>query len=60
MRAALHPFKLRQPEDWRMHWLLKSRNLTSTTAGIVSAKGRDLQNTATDSFIQTDAAVNSG
>ena len=37
-------------------------NLTSTvTAGIVSAKGRDLQgNTATDSFIQTDAAVNSG
>tara|TARA_B100000795_G_C22797475_1_gene440097 strand:- start:1180 stop:2529 length:1350 start_codon:yes stop_codon:yes gene_type:complete len=37
-------------------------NLTSTvTAGIVSAKGRDLQgNTATDSFIQTDAAVNPG
>lgn len=37
-------------------------NLTSTvTAGIVSAKGRDLQgNSATDSFIQTDAAVNSG
>ena len=33
-------------------------NLTSTvTAGIVSAKGRDLQgNSATDSFIQTDAA----
>ncbi len=37
-------------------------NLTSTvTAGIVSAKGRDLQgNYSTDSFIQTDAAVNSG
>lgn len=37
-------------------------NLTSTvTAGIVSAKGRDLQgNQATDSFIQTDAAVNPG
>lgn len=37
-------------------------NLTSTvTAGIVSAKGRDLQgNLATDSFIQTDAAVNPG
>jgi len=37
-------------------------NLTSTvTAGIVSAKGRDLQgNTNVDSFIQTDAAVNQG
>lgn len=37
-------------------------NLTSTvTAGIISATGRDLQgNTATDSFIQTDAAVNPG
>jgi serine protease Do len=37
-------------------------NLTSTvTAGIVSAKGRDLEgNTAIDSFIQTDAAVNPG
>lgn len=37
-------------------------NLTSTvTAGIVSAKGRDLQgNTNVDSFIQTDAAVNPG
>tara|TARA_R110002073_G_scaffold8207_7_gene45924 strand:- start:34129 stop:35511 length:1383 start_codon:yes stop_codon:yes gene_type:complete len=37
-------------------------NLTSTvTAGIISAKGRDLQgNSATDSFIQTDAAVNPG
>lgn len=37
-------------------------NLTSTvTAGIVSAKGRDLLgNSATDSFIQTDAAVNPG
>lgn len=37
-------------------------NLTSTvTAGIVSAKGRDLEgNAATDSFIQTDAAVNPG
>lgn len=37
-------------------------NLTSTvTAGIVSAKGRDLRgNSATDSFIQTDAAVNPG
>ena len=37
-------------------------NLTSTvTAGIVSAKGRDLQgNRDTESFIQTDAAVNPG
>ena len=37
-------------------------NLTSTvTAGMVSAKGRDLQgNYSTDSFIQTDAAVNPG
>ena len=38
-------------------------NLTSTvTAGIVSAKGRDLKGngTITDSFIQTDAAVNPG
>ena len=37
-------------------------NLTSTvTAGIVSAKGRDLDgNGSIDSFIQTDAAVNSG
>jgi Do/DeqQ family serine protease len=37
-------------------------NLTSTvTAGIVSAKGRDLAgNTNWDSFIQTDAAVNQG
>lgn len=37
-------------------------NLTSTvTAGIVSAKGRDLGgNNSIDSFIQTDAAVNQG
>ena len=38
-------------------------NLTSTvTAGIVSAKGRDLQGNGNiiDSFIQTDAAVNPG
>ncbi len=37
-------------------------NLTSTvTAGIVSAKGRDLDGTkGVDSFIQTDAAVNPG
>jgi len=37
-------------------------NLTSTvTAGIVSAKGRDLEgNGKVESFIQTDAAVNSG
>ncbi|KRP29071.1 MAG: serine protease [Cryomorphaceae bacterium BACL22 MAG-120619-bin32] len=37
-------------------------NLTSTvTAGIVSAKGRDLDgNGSIDSFIQTDAAVNPG
>ncbi|SDX52585.1 Do/DeqQ family serine protease [Lutibacter oricola] len=37
-------------------------NLTSTvTAGIVSAKGRDLDgNSSIDSFIQTDAAVNPG
>lgn len=37
-------------------------NLTSTvTAGIISAKGRDLLgNNGVDSFIQTDAAVNPG
>lgn len=37
-------------------------NLTSTvTAGIISAKGRDLDgNSSIDSFIQTDAAVNPG
>ncbi|WP_271406114.1 trypsin-like peptidase domain-containing protein [Tenacibaculum soleae] len=37
-------------------------NLTSTvTAGIVSAKGRDLEgNNNTEAFIQTDAAVNPG
>ena len=37
-------------------------NLTSTvTAGIISAKGRDLEgNTSVDAFIQTDAAVNPG
>lgn len=37
-------------------------NLNSTvTAGIISAKGRDLQgNTSIDAFIQTDAAVNPG
>ena len=37
-------------------------NLTSTvTAGIISAKGRDLEgNNSIDSFIQTDAAVNPG
>lgn len=37
-------------------------NLTSTvTAGIISAKGRDLKgNSNVESFIQTDAAVNSG
>lgn len=37
-------------------------NLTSTvTAGIISAKGRDLEgNSNTESFIQTDAAVNPG
>lgn len=36
-------------------------NLTSTvTAGIVSAKARDLSNEGIQSFIQTDAAVNPG
>ncbi len=36
-------------------------NLTSTvTAGIISAKSRDLQGGNTQSFIQTDAAVNPG
>ncbi|WP_338378371.1 trypsin-like peptidase domain-containing protein [uncultured Flavobacterium sp.] len=36
-------------------------NLTSTvTAGIVSAKARDLTNNGIQSFIQTDAAVNPG
>ena len=36
-------------------------NLTSTvTAGIISAKSRDLSGTNSQSFIQTDAAVNPG
>ncbi|NHN25112.1 Do family serine endopeptidase [Flavobacterium jejuense] len=36
-------------------------NLTSTvTAGIISAKARDLSNQGLQSFIQTDAAVNPG
>ncbi|WP_142783169.1 trypsin-like peptidase domain-containing protein [Changchengzhania lutea] len=36
-------------------------NLTSTvTAGIISAKSRDLSGTFSQSFIQTDAAVNPG
>ncbi|UOX33921.1 Do family serine endopeptidase [Flavobacterium sediminilitoris] len=36
-------------------------NLTSTvTAGIISAKARDLSNEGLQSFIQTDAAVNPG
>ncbi|AUC76010.1 trypsin-like peptidase domain-containing protein [Olleya sp. Bg11-27] len=36
-------------------------NLTSTvTAGIISAKSRDLSGRSTQSFIQTDAAVNPG
>ena len=36
-------------------------NLTSTvTAGIISAKARDLSGRSTQSFIQTDAAVNPG
>lgn len=36
-------------------------NLTSTvTAGIISAKARDLSGKSTQSFIQTDAAVNPG
>ncbi len=36
-------------------------NLTSTvTAGIISAKSRDLSGKSTQSFIQTDAAVNPG
>ena len=36
-------------------------NLTSTvTAGIISAKSRDLSGQNTQSFIQTDAAVNPG
>lgn len=36
-------------------------NLTSTvTAGIISAKARDLSGTSKQSFIQTDAAVNPG
>lgn len=36
-------------------------NLTSTvTAGIISAKARDLSGTSTQSFLQTDAAVNPG
>lgn len=36
-------------------------NLTSTvTAGIISAKARDLSGNSTQSFIQTDAAVNPG
>ena len=45
-------------------WVLavgNSFNLTSTvTAGIISAKSRDLSGRNTQSFIQTDAAVNPG
>jgi S1-C subfamily serine protease len=35
-------------------------NLTTVTAGIVSAKARDLGSNGIQSFIQTDAAVNPG
>jgi S1-C subfamily serine protease len=42
-------------------WRWEIRNLTSTvTAGIVSAKARDLGTSGIQSFIQTDAAVNPG
>jgi S1-C subfamily serine protease len=44
--------------EWVLQW--KPYNLTSTAAGIVSAKARDLGSNGIQSFIQTDAAVNPG
>lgn len=65
----LHPVKIGNSDVVRVgEWVLavgNPFNLTSTiTAGIVSAKGRNIQllggGTAIESFIQTDAAVNPG
>lgn len=63
------PFELGDSDDARVgEWVLAVGNpfdLTSTvTAGIISAKGRDINiikgGKAIESFIQTDAAVNPG
>jgi Do/DeqQ family serine protease len=65
----LHSIKYGNSDDVKLgEWVLavgNPYNLTSTvTAGIVSAKARNLNilggNTSVSSFIQTDAAVNSG
>ncbi|MBK6995378.1 MAG: trypsin-like peptidase domain-containing protein [Lewinellaceae bacterium] len=65
----LPPFELGDSDDARVgEWVLAVGNpfdLTSTvTAGIISAKGRDINiikgGKAIESFIQTDAAVNPG
>ncbi|MDO8367688.1 MAG: trypsin-like peptidase domain-containing protein [Saprospiraceae bacterium] len=65
----LPPFELGNSDDVRVgEWALAVGNpfdLTSTvTAGIISAKGRDIDiikgGRAIESFIQTDAAVNPG
>ncbi|MDR2408284.1 MAG: trypsin-like peptidase domain-containing protein [Bacteroidales bacterium] len=65
----LHNIKYGNSDEVRLgEWVLavgNPYNLTSTvTAGIVSAKARNLNilggNTSVSSFIQTDAAVNSG
>lgn len=66
---GLEPVKIGNSDEVRIgEWVLavgNPFNLTSTvTAGIVSAKGRNINllggNTAIESFIQTDAAVNPG
>lgn len=65
----LTPLPFANSDDLRLgQWVLavgNPFNLTSTvTAGIVSAKGRNIniidENSAIESFIQTDAAVNPG
>ena len=67
--SGLHTISYGNSDDVRIgEWVLavgNPFNLTSTvTAGIVSAKARNLNilggNTSVSSFIQTDAAVNSG
>ena len=65
----LHAIEFANSDDVRLgEWVLavgNPFNLTSTvTAGIISAKGRNINiintNSAIESFIQTDAAVNPG
>jgi S1-C subfamily serine protease len=41
-------------------WVLAESATSTVTAGIVSAKARDLGSNGIQSFIQTDAAVNPG